>query len=127
MRFVVRWPCGTAGFGPHSGPYGFRLIANRADVVDNKLFPFGDADMEEWYARMLLTHTGSTEGELPSLMVRDENYAGIDDERLIAVSRRYGATHALLWPDAPSRMPVLYEDEYFTGVRIEPPPGASGL
>jgi len=105
---------------------GFRLIANRADVVDNKLFPFGDADMEEWYGRMLFTHTGSTEGELPSLMVLDENYALIDDERLIAVSRRYGATHALLWPNAPSRMPVLYQDEYFKVVRIEPPAEASG-
>ena len=98
---------------------GFRLISERADVVDNKLFPFGDAAMEEWYARMLFTHTGGGNGELPNLMALDAHYATIDDEHLRAVRRRYGATHALLWPGVSTDMPELFADEYFKIVRIE--------
>lgn len=98
---------------------GFRLIAGRAVVVDNKVFPFGDAAMAEWYQRMLFTHAGRLEGNLPNLMELDENFAVIDDDHLLRVQRRYGATHALLWPDAPTGMPVLYQDEAFKIVRIE--------
>lgn len=99
---------------------GFRLISARAAVVDNKVFPFGDADMEEWYARMRFTHAGSDEGELPNLMILDANYLTIGDEHLREVAARYGATHALLWPPTETEMPVLYEDAAFKIVRIEP-------
>jgi len=100
---------------------GFRLIGRRAVVVDNKVFPFGDADMEEWYERMLYTHAGRLEGALPTLMELDRNYAVFEDEHLVRVQQRYGATHALLWPQTATRMPVLYEDQAFKIVRIEAP------
>lgn len=98
---------------------GFRLVGRRAVVVDNKVFPFGDADMQEWYERMLFTHAGRIDGELPSLIELDANYAVIDDAHLRRVQQRYGATHALLWPRTETAMPVLYEDPAFKIVRIE--------
>jgi hypothetical protein len=100
---------------------GFRLIARRAVVVDNKVFPFGDADMEEWYERMLFTHAGRLEGDLPSLIELDDNYAVIDAGHLLRVRERYGATHALLWSQTPTDLPVLYEDAAFKIVRIDAP------
>jgi len=100
---------------------GFRLVGRRAVVVDNKAFPFGDAAMEEWYERMLYTHAGRLEGALPTLMELDRNYAVFEDEHLVRVQQRYGATHALLWPQTATNMPVLYEDQAFKIVRIEAP------
>ena len=98
---------------------GFRLLARRAVVVDNKVFPFGDADMQEWYKRMLFTHAGRSDGDLPSLIELDANFAVVDDAHLQRVRQRYGATHALLWPLTDTAMPVLYEDAAFKIVRIE--------
>ena len=35
---------------------GFRLISERAVVVDSKVHPFGDAGLAEWYERMLFAY-----------------------------------------------------------------------
>jgi hypothetical protein len=105
---------------------GFRLIARRAVVVDSKTFAFGDAHMEEWYARMLFTYAGRNEGRLPNMAQLDRNYANIGDDHLARLQQRYGATHALLWRGIELGMPVVYEDEIYRIVRIEERGAMSG-
>ena len=46
------------------------------------------------------------------------DYASIADDHLVRIQRRYGATHALLWSPTATEMPVLYEDQAYTIVRI---------
>ena len=100
---------------------GFRLEARRAVVVDFKVVSFGDAHLSEWYERMQLTYEGSLTGPLSALPVLHDKYAGISDDRLLALKRRYGATHALLFKQTRSRMPVLYEDDRYKLTRIDRP------
>ncbi len=101
---------------------GFRLEAERAVVVDFKVAPFGDAHLSEWYERMQLTYQGSLDDPLSDLPVLSDRYARISDDRLLALRRRYGATHALLPKQTRSRMAVLYEDDRYKINRIESVP-----
>ena len=113
---------------------GFRLISERAVVVDSKVHPFGDAGLAEWYERMLFAYAGRLDSAPPPNFTWldrrrrgvfgvgdrfDRDYASIADDHLVRIQQRYGATHALLWSPTATEMPVLYEDQAYKIVRIE--------
>ena len=119
---------------PPMGLGGFRLISERAVVVDSKVHPFGDAGLAEWYERMLFAYAGRLDSAPPPNFTwldrrrrgvhgvgdrLDRDYASIADDHLVRIQRRYGATHALLWSPTATEMPVLYEDQAYKIVRIE--------
>ena len=45
----------------------------------------------------------------------------VTDERLRALSERYGADYAVLYRGTPTALPVLYEDDGFALVSLRPP------
>ena len=76
----------------------FRLISERAVVVDSKVYPFGDAGLAEWYERMLFAYAGRLDSAPPPNFTwldrrrrgvhgvgdrLDRDYASIADDHLV--------------------------------------------
>lgn len=101
---------------PHEGR--FRLVAERAVVVDFKCPTPRDSTMLEWRKRMADCYGDVEEGGFGAIRPMEENYRRMTDERRMDLARRYGATHALLFPETPTRFEVLYEDPIRKLVRI---------
>ncbi len=102
----------------------FRLLAERALVVDFRSFPFSGPAMAEWARRMDDVYGATRRRGYGASHVLDRRYHAIRDEHLLELARRYGAEYAVLYRDTPTRLPVLYEDSAFVVVALEdgPPP-----
>lgn len=91
----------------------FRLVAQRAIVVDFKAFPFQDWAMVEWEERLLdcygkVDSTGSR-----ARQEMDELYRNITKERIVSVAGKYGVSYAVLYKDTPSQFPVMFENDTY--------------
>ena len=74
----------------------WRVLANRAVVVDRKAFPFQERAMEEWYERYLAIYG-------PGAGYPDD----VTESELLELQRRYGFHYAVLPVGAGMSFPVL--------------------
>ena len=100
----------------------FRLLAGRALVVDFRSFPFHGPSMEEWRERLDAVYGPTRRRGYGALAAFDRRWRGVTDERLRALSSRYGAGYAVLHRGTATALPVLYEDDAFTLVSLRPAP-----
>ena len=99
----------------------FRLLAERAIVVDFKSFPFQDAAMLEWYQRLLdCCGDAGYQGWTAEKMMTIE-YNRLDDEKLLHLQDIYGFNYAVLFNDLPTGFPVLFEGQKFKIISMADP------
>lgn len=98
----------------------FRVASQRAIVVDFKAFVFQDSSVAQWMQR--ITDTFGTTGKAGFAARSDleEKYKKIDDHRLAFLRSKYDATYALLYRDTPTAFPVVYKDDVFKIVTLNP-------
>lgn len=96
----------------------FRLVARRAVVVDFKALPFSDAALREWRTRMRDAYGEVPGGGFPALARMDAHHRAVDDRRLAAIARRYGARYAVLYAQTRTQLPVLYENDTYKLVEL---------
>lgn len=101
---------------------GFRLLARRAVVVDWECLPLCDAGMAEWYRRVAACYGDGHSTETLSYGAAKQFYRTIDDTRLTAIARTYGATHAVLHDSTETRLPVLWQSGAFKIVLLDATP-----
>jgi uncharacterized protein DUF6798 len=100
----------------------FRLIAERAIIVDFTSIPFQEQAMREWRARVRALY-GLTEGNgFEALRSMDANYRKLKPSTLENVARTYGADFAVLYADTPWTDEILHRNERYKAVRIAPAP-----
>jgi len=97
---------------------GFRLMADRAVVVNWKSFPFQELAAVEWKKRIL-----SCYGPLNSIghTARDEmteNYKKIDDIKIKELKTKYGFSHSVLFNKTKTNFPVIYENKKYKVVLL---------
>lgn len=100
----------------------FRLVAERAIVVDFKFAMPTDAAWVEWRRRMTACYGPVTERGFAAAWQMDRQYRLITDSHLAGLAAAYGVTHAVLHAETPTQLPVLYADPSFQLVRLPPPP-----
>ena len=96
----------------------FRLVAERAIVVDFKCPTTRDASMVEWRRRLADCYGAVTRSGFGAAEEMDGHYRQMTDEQREILVRRYGATHAVLYPDTPTRLKPLYADKFYKLVRL---------
>ncbi len=98
----------------------FRLVADRAVVVDWKAFPFQDSAMAEWYQRLANCYGPfHSEKSLPAEAAEiRRRYQRIRDGELETLHDLYGISHAVLHSGTPTRFPTLFENRDFKLVKI---------
>ncbi len=98
-----------------------RLIGQRALVVDFKAIPLQDGAMREWRERIRATYGDVDGGGFTASSNLDQAYRQIDDHKLQELAQRYGASHALLYAETVTDLPVLYTDKNYRIVELSLP------
>jgi hypothetical protein len=103
----------------------FRLIAERAVVVDFKAFPFQADAMRAWRERLFGCYGETQRTGFAALAELSRNYR----ERGLAAGTRcdFGATHAVLAAELPAPGPVLARTADYQLVQLAPPGSAPGI
>ena len=96
----------------------FRLLAERAIVIDFKAFPFQDQAMVLWRQRLTDCYGDTAQSGLPAIDVLNQNYTHITDTKLWALQNKYAFEYAVLDAQTPTQFPVLFNTETFKLVRI---------
>jgi len=96
----------------------FRLITGHAIVVDFKVFPFIESDMVAWYQRIVDCYNTTDKTGFTAVQGLKENYKSITDENIQSVSKKYSATHAILYTETPSYFPVVDSNEEYKIIAI---------
>ncbi len=97
----------------------FRLVTNRAIVVDFKAFPFQDQAMREWRTRLFDLYGGEPRAKgrfAPAEML--EVYRTIDDATISELAKKYGFEYALLLIETETSLPVVLETDVYRLVEI---------
>lgn len=97
-----------------------RVIGKRALVVDFKSVPLQDAAMREWYRRMHEVYGETATGGHAAARDMDAAYHAMTDQHLEHLAQEFGATHALLYADAATTLPVVFSNETYRLVRLSP-------
>ena len=101
----------------------FRVAARRAIVVDFKAWTFRTPGA--WVERIRDCYGDLTEvSGFGSMRVLEDRYREIDDARIQELAARYGATHAVLYRESQSSLPILYENDDYRIVSLQAAPGA---
>jgi hypothetical protein len=96
-----------------------RFVGQRALVVDFKSIPFQDQHMREWRERIRQVYGDVQGGGVAANRALEEAYRKVADARLHDLAVRYGATHAVLFADTPTALPVLAVNEAYRLVRLD--------
>jgi hypothetical protein len=95
-----------------------RIVGRRAIVVDFKAIPLQDGAMREWRDRIRFVYGEVEGGGIPALARLDQAYRSVTDSHLLEIAARYGATHALVYADSTTALPVIYADSSYKVVRL---------
>lgn len=98
----------------------FRLLAERAIVVDFKAFPFQDPAMLEWQERLFDCYGRPAAKGFPAVAEMIANYHRITDERILRLKTKYGFTYVVLYTDTETSFPILFATDEFKVVHIPP-------
>jgi Domain of unknown function (DUF6798) len=92
----------------------FRLAAERAIVIDHKVFVYNsDQAILEWKARMEDCYGKS---EKVDEMIKE--YEKITDEKIKFIAGKYGISYAALYKETLSSLPMLYENDLYKIVKV---------
>lgn len=98
----------------------FRLLAERAIVVDVRFYPFDDLQMLEWRRRLddcygpVHQHGQAAREEMIA------NYDRLTDAELARIAHQYGAQYAILYADTPTALPPLARTDAYQLVQVPP-------
>jgi GH35 family endo-1,4-beta-xylanase len=133
---VQRWAAANtppdALFLTAAQPGGFRVRSHRAVVGewrDGTQLYFSAAFAPTWWSRMLDLQPGLlTDASGKHLLTRGAPLDSLEDEALVAMANKYGATHIVLPAGRKRTLPVLYSNANFVICRpvlplAEAPPG----
>lgn len=97
----------------------FRLIAQRATVVDFKNLSFKDRALVEWKERLLNCY-GQTKsrGGISAGYEMDRMYKKTTDAQLRVIVRKYQISYAVLYRETPSAYPVVFENDKYKIIQI---------
>jgi hypothetical protein len=100
----------------------FRVMAERAIVVDFKSFSYHDQAMVEWRQRLLECYGEPPPGigGFPAERAMEKNYRQIDDPWISRLAERYGVTHAVLYEETATSLPILFRGGPYKVVAVEP-------
>ncbi len=97
-----------------------RLVGERALVTDFEAVPFQGREMRAWRERIRVVYGDVEGGGFAALAALDARFRQSSDEHLRAVAARYGATHAVLYLDMKTALPVLYANGTYQVVALAP-------
>lgn len=97
----------------------FRLLANRAIVVDFKAFPFSDVGIEEWYERITTCYGTPSSKGFAMVGEMDGNYRTMNDNDLVSLQERYNFDYAILYSDTPTNFDVIFQNKTYKIVHLE--------
>ena len=97
----------------------FRLVGQRAIVVEFKAISMLDWALVEWKERLLNCY-GQTKSKrgMPAANEMDRMYKKITDIKLFAIARKYQVSYAVLYKETPSAFSVVFENDIYKIVRI---------
>lgn len=103
----------------------FRVLSERAILVDMRDIPYQEDAMAEWMDRIVTLYgtpsAAGLEGEDMGTSTGDElaaSYKAIDDESIGALCDRYPITHAVLFMETRTAYPVLYQNDTYQLVEV---------
>jgi hypothetical protein len=96
----------------------FRLVAQRAVVVDFTSFPWGDIALREWNARMTAVYGEVEGGGFAAQNALEKNYRDIEATQLRRAGRQFGADYAVLYAGTPWPGSVLYENDEYKAIKL---------
>ena len=97
----------------------FRIVAERAIIVDYTSVPFGDLAQREWRDRIETLYGPANGGGFNALNNMVNNFKTADERTLKAAMERYGADYAVLYAETPWQGDVLFQNETFKAVKRE--------
>lgn len=97
----------------------FRIVAERAIIADFKAFPYQEPAVLEWRSRMIDQYGPPASSGFAAEREFDESYRMITDSHLRALCGSYGATHAILYSETDSNLPVLDANEVYSLVVLD--------
>jgi len=96
----------------------FRLVANRAIVVDLKAFPFQDSAMVRYQQRIFDCYGVPIAQGYAALRELEQNYRLLTDDKLSALRIKYGIGYAVLYQQTSTRYPVIFENQTYKIVDV---------
>ena len=103
----------------------FRVLSDRAIVVDTRDIPYQEDAMAEWMDRIITLYGTPDASGLENqdfgreeYEALDEAYLGITDETIQGLCSRYSITHAVLFLQTETAYPVLDQDDTYQLVEI---------
>ncbi len=95
-----------------------RIIGQRAMVVDFKAIPFQHQAMREWRQRMTDLYGEVNSGGFVAAREFHAHYRQISDSQLALLGQKYAASHAILYTETATSLPVLYQNEAYKIVAL---------
>jgi hypothetical protein len=117
-RWASRHTAGDAVFLTPPDFGLFRLVAERAIVVDFKAFPFQEPAMRAWRRRLIDCYGEPTGTGWRALEEMKLHHRRVDVSARLASTCRYGATHAVLPLETPTSLPVLFQNGEYRVVAL---------
>jgi hypothetical protein len=91
----------------------FRLLANRAIVIDFKAFPFTDQGIWEWYQRILRCYGRPKSLGFKILPELQSHYSNMTDEQLRSLQHQYGFDYVVLPSNTSTEFNVIYQNRRY--------------
>ncbi len=96
----------------------FRMVAERATVVDFKAFPFGDTAMVEWRERLRRCYGDTSKSGFRASRQLAARYRATAPETLADRGCDYGATFAVIERETKTALPLLAENASYAIVAL---------
>ncbi len=97
----------------------FRIVAERAIVVDFKAFPFSDAGIEGWYSRIISCYGEPILKGFASGDQLNANYSQIDDGKIAILREKYDVSYAILFSKTTTDYPIVFVNDKYKIVDLQ--------
>jgi hypothetical protein len=100
----------------------FRVLAERAIVVDMRTIPYQELAMAEWMDRLLTVYGSSAVeafGKEERSEILEQLYSRIGDSEIRSLCDRYHITHAVLFTQTPTEFDVVERNETYKIVDLD--------